>query len=897
MRRHANNRALRRQARGILAALLCACLLVSYAPLPASADPEASAAGASVGELHAVDPATSQGSTEVSVLAYDALVITNITQGFAAGVDEIKGNSAFDLVVEASGAGPLSYQWYRATLDAAGQPGELQPVEGATSAVYPLSQHAETLVDGAEYRYVVKVVGGDGAEREASVDVTVSDGYLERTLPNGQAAPRVHGLSIFREAELSTTELGASDETYGFLTQQASGLELDGSAWSLAMAGAPADKAPYAGALDVTLPIDASKVPADAAAVTVVGLDSMGRQVTFQAAIDRAAGTATFSTDALGAFAAAYPVPAADEFVITASASPVEGGTIDAPGSTTYAKGATPVYTIRANEGWRIASVKVDGAEADASGYASPYSYTFSAVEDDHAIVAAFERVPVDPSAKYHVTARVEGEGGLVSLDGGAAATEVSADVESGKPATVRFAPASDEWSVESVTVQEGVGQPQNVSVIGDVLTLPAITADTTVVVTYRHVAAPPVPAHTVKASAATEGGVASPAEQTVPHGGAATVTVRAQSGYAIASVKVNGVEAASSQADEVLVLRLENVVEDKDVVASFVKRDAPDFIEVDVTVEARAEGDGGGTVSPSGDLTLAYGASQTFYTYPDEGYDLDRVTVNGDDVQAYPLRAALASTRAAVPGAHGGYAFTVENVTEHTHIVVSFKKLGADDPVPPPVETHQVTARAEGGGTVSPSVPAHVPDGGALSFTFVPDEGWKLVQVTANGADVSKRVSGSVLELADIAEDTEVVATFAASDEVFDIVATVAEGRGSVSPSAVSVAKGADQTFYFYPAEGYRVASVTVDGVRQAWSYGQYTFESVQSPHTLEVSFSQVSASGGADFPTKGTHAKTGDAPWIVLAALAACAAGAVVAFSWRRRNADEEDREIDRG
>ena len=74
---------------------------------------------------------------------------------------------------------------------------------------------------------------------------------------------------------------------------------------------------------------------------------------------------------------------AIDSFVITAIAG--EGGTIDPEGETTVAYGANQVYTMKANPGFYIDYVKIDGTKAGAKE-----SYEFKNIAADHTIEVAF---------------------------------------------------------------------------------------------------------------------------------------------------------------------------------------------------------------------------------------------------------------------------------------------------------------------------------------------------------------------------------------------------------------------------------------------------------------------------------------------------------------------------
>ena len=89
--------------------------------------------------------------------------------------------------------------------------------------------------------------------------------------------------------------------------------------------------------------------------------------------------------------------------IVTASAG--ANGTVSPDGETAVAVGGTQTYTITPDEGYRIASVLVDGTEQG-----NVVSYTFSDVQENHTISATFERV-------FTLTASA-GENGTISPDG-----------------------------------------------------------------------------------------------------------------------------------------------------------------------------------------------------------------------------------------------------------------------------------------------------------------------------------------------------------------------------------------------------------------------------------------------------------------------------------------------
>lgn len=83
-------------------------------------------------------------------------------------------------------------------------------------------------------------------------------------------------------------------------------------------------------------------------------------------------------------------------YKITATAG--IGGTISPGGTTTVSAAGQLTYTIKANEGYYIADVKVDGSEVTATT-----SYTFSDVNTDHTIEVTFKQESQTPDNTYQI--------------------------------------------------------------------------------------------------------------------------------------------------------------------------------------------------------------------------------------------------------------------------------------------------------------------------------------------------------------------------------------------------------------------------------------------------------------------------------------------------------------
>lgn len=95
--------------------------------------------------------------------------------------------------------------------------------------------------------------------------------------------------------------------------------------------------------------------------------------------------------------------------------------------------------------------------------------------------------------------------------------------------------------------------------------------------------------------------------------------------------------------------------------------------------------------------------------------------------------------------------------------------------------------------------------------------------------------------------ERARVPYTFTYTGSSTHIIATSKSGNGETSPTSVSVDDGAEQTFTFAPADGYRISSIEVDGVAlsndelAAAIASGYTFTNIVGPHGIYVHYQLI--------------------------------------------------------
>jgi PKD repeat protein len=235
-----------------------------------------------------------------------------------------------------------------------------------------------------------------------------------------------------------------------------------------------------------------------------------------------------------------------------------------------------------------------------------------------------------------------------------------------------------------------------------------------------------------------------------------------------------------------------------------------------------------GGTISPSGNVNVTYGGSQTFTITPGSGYYVSSVLVDG-------------SSMGSLNGSAISYTFN--NVVAASTISATFAAN--------PVITSSVTS---GSGTISPSGSTSLTYNSFQTYTITPNAGYYVASILADGSPVGSPTGyATTYTFNNVVANHTISVTFLANPV---ITATVTSGSGTIMPSgSVSVIYGTSQTFTISPSTGYYISSVSVDGTNQG-SITSYTFTGVTGPHTLGATFialPTVTSISPATGPTSG--------------------------------------------
>lgn len=200
------------------------------------------------------------------------------------------------------------------------------------------------------------------------------------------------------------------------------------------------------------------------------------------------------------------------------------------------------------------------------------------------------------------------------------------------------------------------------------------------------------VPTYTITASSGANGSVTPDGATVVTTGGGQTYTITPDAGYHIQDVLVDG-----SSVGAVGSYTFNAVVANHTISATFALN----------TYTITASAGAGGSISPSGAVSVNHGDNQTFTITPDANYHIAGVTV--DSVS----QGAVSS-------------FTFNNVTEAHTISATFA-----------INTYTITASAGANGSISPSGAVILNHGASQTFTITPDAAYHVADVLVDGVSV----------------------------------------------------------------------------------------------------------------------------------------------------------------
>jgi len=459
-------------------------------------------------------------------------------------------------------------------------------------------------------------------------------------------------------------------------------------------------------------------------------------------------------------------------FTITATSDP--NGSITPSGAVPVAYGSSQDFQARPNPGYSLSAVVVDGvldAQATQTGV-----YTFTNVQSNHTISAFFTK-------NYYLITTISGAHGSITPE----------NPMVGYGENQKFTITPDEgYKIDQVLI-DGVSNP--IAAQTGTYTFTNVMEEHVIAVTFARLG------FTIT-STCTSGGFITPAGlTTVYYDEHSPIYVfSAETGYYIKSVIVDGFN--NAQAVEDGIYRFLNVKADHSIHVIF----APgDFV---ITATATQ----GGTINPSGLVSVPQGSDKKFTFAAKEGYRLTRVMVDG------------------VPNdlaAQTGF-YTFPNITDNHIISAQFENNMLQVYLP---SGAGFTANAE------PGYSTTVAYGSKFSFTVTLLEGYTQSKITvrANGIVINAGVTG-VYTINTITTDQYVTINGIALNEYS--ITTKSSAGGTISPfGTFIVTHGDSKVFEIIPNTGYKISDVVVNSDSQG-AAEVYTFSNIKSDAVIEAYF-----------------------------------------------------------
>ncbi|MGA2092466.1 MAG: CotH kinase family protein, partial [Sedimentisphaerales bacterium] len=449
-----------------------------------------------------------------------------------------------------------------------------------------------------------------------------------------------------------------------------------------------------------------------------------------------------------------------NQLAITASAG--ANGSISPSGTFNKDYGSSQLFTATPTTGYEIDKWKVDGVEVQTGGT----TYTLSGITATHTVAVSFRILT------YTVTGSA-GANGAISPSGTINKDYGSSQLFTATPFTGYEV---DTWQVDGADVQTG----------GTTYMLSNITAAHTVAVSFKA-----RPAYTITGTAGANGSI-TPANTVVYHGDNQLFTATSDIGYEVDIWQVDGADVQTGGNTYIL----SNITADHTVAVMFKIR--PVYA---VTGTAGANG----SITPTS-ADVYHGDSQLFTATPTTGYEVDKWTVDGGDVQA------------------GGTTYTLSNITAGHTVAVSFK-----------IMTYTVTASAGANGSIDPTSTVVNYDGSQL-FTATPTTGYEVDKWKVDGADV--QTGGTAFTLSNITANHTVAVSF----KIMTYTVTGTAGaNGSINPTSAVVNYNSGQLFTAISDTGYEVDTWQLDGADAQTGGSTYTLSNITATHTVAVTFKAI--------------------------------------------------------
>lgn len=295
------------------------------------------------------------------------------------------------------------------------------------------------------------------------------------------------------------------------------------------------------------------------------------------------------------------------------------------------------------------------------------------------------------------------------------------------------------------------------------------------------------VPTKTITATGGTGGTITPAGTVVVSQGSDQTFTITAASGYRISGVLVD-----NNPVGAVSTFIFSNINSNHTISATFAIR----------TYTITGSAGSGGTISPTGAVSLNYGSSRTFNILADIGFSVSDVRIDNVSIGAVSI-------------------YTFSNVTANHTISVTFAPT-----------IYRITSSAGTGGSINPQGAVSVTYGTSRSFSITPGIGFNISDVFVDNISMG---AVSTYNFSNVTANHTISATF--TPITFTITSSGGTGGSINPPGTVSVNYGTDHTYSITPAVGYSISDVRVDNI-SVGLVSSYTFNSITGNHTISATF-----------------------------------------------------------
>ena len=432
-------------------------------------------------------------------------------------------------------------------------------------------------------------------------------------------------------------------------------------------------------------------------------------------------------------------------------------------------------FIIAADPGFAIDKVIVDGFNIVAAVQAG--HYTFSDIRNHHTIYATFKPI------MYTIMATTDGNGTI--LPGGIV------PVAHGTSETFAVFP-NTRYKVDTIFVN-GVYHEEATN--NHYYTFVNVRGDSTIHATFKKME------YTITATAGDYGTINPVGIATVEYGDSKTYTFIPNTGYSIDVVLINNVPNVAAALNGYHTFT--NINQNHTIHVTFVKQ----------TFTITSTATVGGTINPSGTITLEYGDHSPIYVIaPEDGYMVSQVLVDG--ANNYFALDELT------------YRFLDVTANHTIHVIFA-------------PSTYKITATASPGGTINPQGSVMVASGTDMYFTFEPELGYELALVLIDGDNNTEAVLAGNHTFPNVMAEHTISAVFEKKYYNIFLPNTTGVVVNPVNGSSTQVEHGAKFMFDVSLVEGYTQSNFVVraNGLVVNATGGVYTVSNIMSDQTITVS------------------------------------------------------------